>query len=225
MRISDVPLAVLRVQYRIARTPLQLFEDRVVSQADSEAPARLFFERAVGALDAAAGNFLGDKDVEARGISRIEQAEARAEATRLDEDAEQTRRRAADELKQKQAKAAAAPREAREKAHERVSDAREAAEQGKQNAADAAASRTNAVKNKIDEAAKQKVVAAERTKRSAQDRSTAAENTATAAAEAELDDAADKRRAATGARAHADRLDDLSDAEKEQRRAARENDR
>lgn len=37
MAITDIPRAVLRVQYRLARTPLQIVEDRVVSRLDAEA--------------------------------------------------------------------------------------------------------------------------------------------------------------------------------------------
>lgn len=84
-----------------------------------------------------------------------------------------------------------------------------------------AASRASAVEDQIDHSADQKVQTVEKAKKSTQDRSKAVEDTVTAAAEAELDDAAAKRRAATGARAHADRLEDLSDAEKEKRQAVR----
>ena len=45
MRIIDTPLAVLRLQYRIVRFPLQMIEERVVARMGSEAPARLFYER------------------------------------------------------------------------------------------------------------------------------------------------------------------------------------
>ena len=67
MRIIDAPLAVLRVQYRIARFPLQLIEQRVVARMGSEAPARLFYERSLGLLDAAMGNALGDRRLQRSG--------------------------------------------------------------------------------------------------------------------------------------------------------------
>ena len=53
MRIIDTPLAVLRFQYRIVRFHLQIVEERVVARMGSEAPARLFYERSLGLLDAA----------------------------------------------------------------------------------------------------------------------------------------------------------------------------
>ena len=51
MKITEIPFAALRLQYRIARVPLRLFEQRVLARVDSEAPARLLYERSVGAVD------------------------------------------------------------------------------------------------------------------------------------------------------------------------------
>ena len=40
MSITTVPFAVLGFQYRVARFPLQLIEDRVMARMNEEAPAR-----------------------------------------------------------------------------------------------------------------------------------------------------------------------------------------
>ena len=178
MKLSDLPFAILRFQYRLARTPLQMVEDRVLPLVDREAPGRLMYERAVGALDAAAGNALRDRALEENGISRIQRVAALGEAMRLDEVAEQKKEHAQDELARKREKAATAPQQARDDAAQRVASARED------------------------------------TEHSAQNRSKAAEKAVTDVADHELDDAAAKRRAATGARARADRLEDLSDSER-----------
>ena len=58
MKITTVPFAVLRFQYLIVRVPLQLIEDRVSTRMDAEAPARLFYERSLGMLDATVGRVL-----------------------------------------------------------------------------------------------------------------------------------------------------------------------
>lgn len=71
MRITDLPLAVLRLQYRLARTPLHLIERQVLSRLDAEARQRLFLERALGAVDAAAGSLLRDADLEAGGLDVV----------------------------------------------------------------------------------------------------------------------------------------------------------
>ncbi|MEH3140801.1 MAG: IF2 family translation initiation factor [Mycobacterium kyogaense] len=215
MNISDIPFALLRFQYRLARTPLQLIENRVMPRIGEEAPGRLMYERALGALDAAAGNAFKDAALEESGISRIQRAAALGEAMRLDEVAAQKKEHAQDRLARKREKASATPQQAREQTQQRVTSARETAEQQKQQAARTAAERTAEAKRDIAASADQSVAAAEKAKRSAQNRSKAAEAAVTDVAEKELDDAAVTRRAATGARAQADRMGDLGDSEQQ----------
>lgn len=220
MKITDLPFAVLRLQYRLARTPLQLLERGVLSRMHAEAPPRLFIERALGAVDAAAGSMLRDTDLEASGLSRIEKAAVLGEASRLDDLAAAQKQQAADELAERRERAANAPAEAREETRERITEARLTAEERKQQAARDAAVRAEEAKKLVDSAAEQKVAAVEKTRQSAEKRSKAVEETKVSAAEEELDDAADKRRAAGGARRRAERLDELSDVEKEKRQAS-----
>jgi hypothetical protein len=224
MKITQIPLATLRLQYRIARAPLRFFEQRVLARVNPEAPARLIYERSVGVVDATVGNVLGDKELGEQGEAVIERSEALGEAVRLDEVAKQRRRQADAEFEQKQEKVAAAPVEARKTAERKADQARSAAEQRKQQAADAAAEKSAEAKQRIDEAAANKVTGVEAAKRAKQQTATAAEKAATAAAKAELDDAAEKRSEAVDKRAHADRVDELADAEKEQRQEARAED-
>lgn len=220
MRITDLPFAVLRFQYRLARTPLRLLENTVMTRFDDEAPAKLLYERAIGAVDASAGSFLRDSELEQQGIVRIEKAAALGEALRLDEVADQKKQQAADELREKREKAATAPQEAGRQARQRMQNAQEKADKRTQDVAQSVASRTAEAKREVDQAAGQKVEAAELAKRSAQNRSRAAEKVVTSAADKQLDDAASKRSAAAGARAHADRLEEFSETEKEKRQAA-----
>ncbi|MGP4055706.1 IF2 family translation initiation factor [Mycobacterium sp. 4D054] len=220
MRITDLPFAVLRFQYRLARTPLRLLENTVMTRFDDEAPAKLLYERAIGAVDASAGSFLRDSELEQQGIVRIEKAAALGEALRLDEVADQKKQQAADELREKREKAATAPQEAGRQARQRMQNAQEKADKRTQDVAQSVASRTAEAKREVDQAAGQKVEAAEQAKRSAQNRSRAAEKVVTSAADKQLDDAASKRSAAAGARAHADRLEEFSETEKEKRQAA-----
>ena len=101
MRINDTPLAVLRFQYRIVRFPLQMIEERVVARMGSEAPARLFYERSLGLLDAAVGNALGDWRLEKRGGALAERSDALRRAAQLDAAADQARQQSSAELKAK----------------------------------------------------------------------------------------------------------------------------
>lgn len=84
MTISKVPFAVLRFQYQLARYPLQLVEDRFVNRIRSEAPARLFYERALGMLDSTVGNALRDPELVRRGAALVERTDTLGRAAALD---------------------------------------------------------------------------------------------------------------------------------------------
>ena len=83
---------MLRFQYQLARFPLQLIEEQVVARMGSEAPARLFYERWLGGLDATVGKMLGDPDLEKRGAALIERSDALRRAAQLDATATQNTR-------------------------------------------------------------------------------------------------------------------------------------
>jgi hypothetical protein len=98
MRITDIPRAVLRLQYRIARAPMQLIEDRVMARMASESQARLFYERSMGTIDAAVGNALGDSELKRRGTELAVRSNALSRAASLDAEAAAQSERAAREL-------------------------------------------------------------------------------------------------------------------------------
>src|SRR5512133_1516449 len=84
MKIAEIPFAVLRFQYQIARIPFQLIEDQMAARLYSEAPARLFYERSLGTLDATIGNLLGDARLQRRGAALVERSDALSRAAKLD---------------------------------------------------------------------------------------------------------------------------------------------
>src|SRR3954471_8829315 len=84
MWITAMPLPVLRLQYRIARVPLELFDKHFVYRVDSEAPARLLYERSVGALDITVGNMLRDPRLRLRGTALADRGAALAYTAALD---------------------------------------------------------------------------------------------------------------------------------------------
>ena len=94
MNIAEIPFAVLRFQYQIARVPLQLIENQMAARLGSEAPARLFYERSLGAIDATVGNLLGDPELAKRGAALVERSDALGRAAQLDATATQNREQA-----------------------------------------------------------------------------------------------------------------------------------
>ncbi|WP_425004510.1 hypothetical protein [Mycolicibacterium sp. S3B2] len=109
MRARTIPWAILRTQYRLGRVPIRLLEEQLVARMGPEAPVRLLFERAIGALDAAVGMVLGDGALEDEGVARIERAAELEEAAHIDEIAARRLRQADAELRRRRDEAPNAP--------------------------------------------------------------------------------------------------------------------
>jgi hypothetical protein len=223
MKIAEIPFAVLRFQYQIARLPLQLIEDQVVARLRSEGPARLLYERSFGALDATVGKLLGDPQLEKRGAALVERSHALSKAAQLDATATRNREQADAELEATHDEVVTDINEARDATRRRAVEARTNAEQRKRAADEAAEKRTVAAKKQADEAAAQRQKAAETVKRQEEAKIGAAEQRATKAAESKLDDAQAKRSEAASKRAQADRVEQLANIEKQKRRSDRVN--
>ncbi len=151
MKTTDVPFAVLRLQYQLARIPLQLIEAQMAAWMGSEAPPRLFYERWLGGLDATVGNLLGDPKLEERGAALIDGSDALDRAAQLDATATQKHEQADDELKAKRDNAIKDQKGARAPKERQVKEARTAAEQRKRAAAQAAEKATAAAKQQADD--------------------------------------------------------------------------
>ena len=217
MRTTDVPFAVLRFQYQLARIPLQLIEAQMAAWMGSEAPPRLFYERWLGGLDATVGNLLGDPKLEERGGALIERSDALDRAAPLDATATPKQAQADDELKAKRDNAIKDQKDARAAKERQVKEAQSAAEQRKRAAARAAEKRTTTARQQADDVDAQRKNSAEATKREGQAKITAAEQTATAAAESKLKDAQTTRSDAADMSAQADQLEQLADVQKQKR--------
>jgi hypothetical protein len=223
MKISDVPFAVLRFQYQLARYPLQLIEDRVITRIGTEAPARLIYERSLGTLDAAVGNALGDAKLAERGAALVERADTLGRAATLEAKAAARLEQADNKLKTTRDSAIEDRQDAQAATEQQIKEAREAAQDRKREAIDSAQQQSAAAKRRADQVAADRKEAAESVRRQVQTRTRAAENAAAKVAESKLDDAEDKRSAAAGKRAEANRLEELAHAEKEKRQAERTN--
>lgn len=213
-----LPVAALRVQYTIARYPLQVIEAQLGARLPSQARVRLIYERGCGLLDRTAGRVLGDGDLERRGAALLDRSGAVARAEKLDAQAARIASRAEDELastredSRRQEHAALA-----EQQHAREDAGRQAQER-KDTARRQAQQQEKAAKDHADEVAAHRVQAAETTRRSAQSRIRDAENQSAAPAHAELADAADARKHAATKHATADRLEELADTTRADRR-------
>lgn len=221
MKITDVPFAVLRLQYQVARFPLQVIEDRVFARLDAEAPARLLYERSLGMLDLAVGNALSAPDVEQRGAALIERSEALRRAAQLDETATEVSEQAAADLESTREQAKREQQQAEQDREREIKEARQTASERKQNAVQNAQKRAADAKQQADQVAAQRVKSAESARRQEEAVIKATEKSVEQMAQAKLDDAADKAGAAAAKRAQADRVEDLAETEKEKRQQER----
>lgn len=223
MRITQIPLSVLRLQYRVVSIPLQLIEQRVVARMNPKAPARLVYERSLGVLDATVGSALGDPRLKWRGAALADRSDQLARAARLDATADQDLKQADAELKATRDDAVEVVQKAQEDKKRAVQEARSTAEVRKHAATETAAKRTAAAEQRAQEVAARRKDSAEAAKRQEHERVRAAERKATAMAQTKLEDVETKRNEAEGKRATADRVEALADAEKHKRQAERAN--
>ncbi|OBG18662.1 IF2 family translation initiation factor [Mycobacterium sp. 852002-51057_SCH5723018] len=221
MKISEVPFALLRFNYQLARFPLQVIEERVVTRIGTEAPARLFYERSLGMLDATVGNALGDPELVERGTALVERTDALSRAAKLDAKAETTREQANSKLERTRDQAVADRQEAEAATEQEIKEARAAAEQRKRDAARSAQKRSASAKQQADKVAAERKDAVKTTKRQVESTTRSVEKAAAKAAEARLDDAEEKLGEAAAKRAEAERVAELATAEKQKRQAER----
>jgi hypothetical protein len=175
MRITRVPLAVLRFQYQLVRFPLQFVKERVVARMETEAPARLVYERSLGVLDATVGSALGDPRLKRRGAALADRSDALGRAAQLEAIATQKQKQADAELQAARDEAIEDQNEARAAKERAVDEARTAADERKRAATEAAVKRTSAAKQQADDVAARRKKTAEETKREEQTRIRAAE--------------------------------------------------
>ncbi|KUI02852.1 hypothetical protein [Mycobacterium sp. IS-3022] len=221
MSLTAIPRAVLRIQYQVARMPLQLIDDRFVARMDSEAPARLFYERSLGMLDTAVGVALGDPELRKRGATLVERSDALRRAAELDAAADENAKQADAELEVTREKALQDKQDAFEETGREAREARKQAQQRKRAAIENAEKRIAANKAQADQIAAQRKRNVETAKRREEAQIDAAERSVAASAAGKLNDAAEKRVDAAVTQAQADKIEDLAETEKETRQADR----
>ena len=153
MNVMEVPRTIARAQYRLARIPLQLFEDRVLSRFDVEAPARLLYERSVGALDAVIGHALGDRQLSHDGVVLAQRSAARGRAARLDADADAMRRQADETLQEAREEVVQEREDARAAKRDAVAEAVSDADQRRRNATETAGRKADTAARRAADAA------------------------------------------------------------------------
>lgn len=217
MRVTDVPRVALKLQYQLARLPLQVIGDQLVARLDQEAPARLWYEGSLGKLDAAVGDVLGDEDLQRRGAALLDRSAELGRAAELDAAASERIEEADTELKQTAERVKERQRGAQAAKAEAVRDARQTAEERKRNAVRTVQKGTATAKKQADTVAARRKDAARAAEQKEKADIRAAERAVTADAADKGRAAAAKRNAAADAEARADRVESLADTEQQSR--------
>jgi len=220
MSFVGLSRSILRVQYHVARLPLQVIEEQLVARLDSDARLRLFYQRSLGLLDAVAGNVLGSPGLAQRGVNKIDASDKLMRAADLDAQANATIAQAGSEVREVRRAATQAVKDAHAARAQDAKQARDTAEERKRAAREEADQRVGAATKRADETAAQRKGAAEKAKKVEHAVIRADETLAEVSAQAKLDDAQHNRGVAARKRAEADRLADLADDEKAKRRSA-----
>jgi hypothetical protein len=209
---------LIAVPYEVARLPL-LVVDKTLSDKVSETfGPRLVVDRALGSADKVAGTLLGNRTITQRGEDRIERAQKLMKASNLERKAD-TRRQQARSTDTSARKEAAKKRDA---AQDRVvsglqeADAAEA--RGKQQASATAATTASKKKAAADPRAENRSDAVEKRESRVESAAEAKKKSAQRKAKSELQEARENKQSAAASRSDAERLEDLADAKKQERK-------
>jgi hypothetical protein len=207
---------LVSLPYEIARLPLSVIDDKLADRLPER--QRLTLDRALGSADRLAGTVLGDRGIAERGAERLERSRKVATATRLEEEATLRREQARETAEAGRRAAARKRRSAQDRAASGLDEADVVEARGKQQAR-AKATRTAAEKKAAaDQRAAEAVEQAEQREAQATRAAETKRRATQKKAKADLDDARDAEKAAGRARADAERLGELADAKKQERR-------
>jgi hypothetical protein len=190
---------LIALPYELARLPLTVVDKTLAGRMDETSAPRVTFDRAIGSADKLAGALLSNRNLAQRGAKRLERSDKLVTAVRLEQQAEVRRTEAAQKLESGRDEAARKRQQAKGKAAAGLVEADAAEARAKQEA-----------KTKATRSATAKKAAASKR---------AATKTATArSSKDEIKDARETKQSAAEARADAERLSDLADAKKQERK-------
>jgi hypothetical protein len=209
---------LIALPYEVARLPLTIADNGLVRRLPETSGTRVTLDRAIGSADKLAGTLLGNRDIVQRGADRIERSEKLLTAARLEQEAATRREQARDTAAAGRRKATRKRKAAQDRAASGLDEADAAEARGRQQAKAKAAKTAAAKKAAADRRAASRTATVEQRKGRVDSAAEARKRSAQRKAKAELDDARKTKQSATEARADAERLSDLSEAKKQERK-------
>lgn len=209
---------LIALPYELARLPMAVVDKTLAGRLAETSAPRVTLDRAIGSADKLAGALLGNGAIAQRGADRIERSDKLLTAARLEREAEARLDQASQTAASGRQEAARKRREAKERAASGLVEAEAAEARGKQQAKAQAARTASAKKAAADKRAASRTATAEQRKARTTSAAEAKKKSAQRAAKAELDDASKTKQSAAEARADAERLSDLAQAKKQERK-------
>jgi hypothetical protein len=209
---------LIALPYEVARLPLTIADNGLVQRLPETSGTRVTLDRAIGSADKLAGTLLGNRGIAQRGADRIERSEKLLTAARLEQEAAARREQARDTAAAGRRKATRKRKAAQDRAASGLDEADAAEARGKQQAKAKAAKAASAKKAAADRRAASRTATVEQRKGRVDSVAEARKRSAQRKAKAELDDARKTKQSATEARSDAERLKDLTEAKKQERK-------
>jgi hypothetical protein len=209
---------LIALPYEIARLPLVVADQRLSRRLPETSATRVTLDRAIGSADRLAGAVLRSRAIAERGADRIERLDDLLAASRLEQEASARREKARETENTGRQEAARKRQAAQDRAASGLDEADAVEARAKQDAAAKAAKTAASRKRAADKRAATRKATVEQRKAGAESSAEAKKQAAQRKARTELDDARETKQAATEARAHAERLGELTDVKKDQRK-------
>jgi len=209
---------LVAIPYELARLPFALVDNRLSDKLSETSAPRVTLDRAIGSADKLAGSLLGNRFIARRGADRLERSDKVLTVARLEEEASTRREQARETLAAGRREAAQKRKAAQNRAASGLDEAAAAEARGKQQAR-ATAKKTAATKKAAaDKRAASRTATIEQRKSRADAAAQTKKRAAQRQAKDELSEARKSKQSAAEARADADRLKDLAEAKKQERK-------
>lgn len=209
---------LIALPYELARLPLTVVDRQLADRLSATSTPRLTLDRTLGSADKLAGALLRNRNIADRGAERLDRSDKLMTAARLEQEATARREQAKQTAESGRRSAAQKRVSARKRAESGLDEAATAEVRGKQRAK-ATARKSAATKKAVaDKRAATLEATAQQRKKRADNAAKAKKKAAQKSAKSELDQARENKKAADAARADAERLSELTEQKKQERK-------
>ena len=209
---------LITLPYELARLPLVLVDNGLSDRLPETSGPRVTLDRAIGSADKLAGTLLGNRDLARRGSDRIERTEKLLTVARLEQEAATRREEARETAAAGRREAALKRKAAQDRAASGLQEADAMEARGKRQARTKANKTASTKKAVADQRAASRAATVEQRKARVDSAAEAKKQGAQREAKGQLDDARATKQAAAESRADAERLSDLTEAKRSQRK-------